>query len=205
MASLAAILAMGKPVALEASAELRDTRGFISTTTIAPSSGLTANWMLLPPVSTPISRITAIAATRIRWYSRPVSVWIGATVIALRLWTPTAAPFSLPQLMTPLSGPSGLRLRSTSCQPSPAPPASTQHRRLELLPGERRLLDEDLGARREVEPLQRDLVELVDVVGDAAARPAERERRPDHAREPHEVAGRASLGVGVADGAPRDL
>ena len=37
MASLAAILAMAKPVALEARAELRDTRGFISMTTMRPS------------------------------------------------------------------------------------------------------------------------------------------------------------------------
>ena len=66
MASLAAILAMAKPVALEARAELRDTRGFISMTTMSPFSGLTANWMLEPPVSTPISRIIAVAASRIR-------------------------------------------------------------------------------------------------------------------------------------------
>ena len=42
-ASFAAIFAMGKPVALEASAELRDTRGFISMTTMRPFSGLMAN------------------------------------------------------------------------------------------------------------------------------------------------------------------
>src|SRR6266436_821082 len=38
-ASRAAIFAMGNPVALLASAELRDTRGFISITTIRPFSG----------------------------------------------------------------------------------------------------------------------------------------------------------------------
>ena len=43
MASFAAILAMGKPVALDASAELRETRGFISITTIRPFLGLTEN------------------------------------------------------------------------------------------------------------------------------------------------------------------
>ena len=68
-------------MALEASAEERETRGFISTTTMAPSSGFTANWMFEPPVSTPISRMMAIAASRISWYSRSVSVWAGATVI----------------------------------------------------------------------------------------------------------------------------
>ena len=37
-ASLAAIFAIGKPVAFEASAELRETRGFISTMTMRPFS-----------------------------------------------------------------------------------------------------------------------------------------------------------------------
>ena len=55
---------MGKPVALDASAEERETRGFISMTTSRPSAGLTANWTFDPPVSTPISRSTAIEALR---------------------------------------------------------------------------------------------------------------------------------------------
>jgi hypothetical protein len=42
-ASLAAIFAMGKPVALLASAELRETRGFISITVMRPVSGSIAN------------------------------------------------------------------------------------------------------------------------------------------------------------------
>ncbi len=42
MASLAAIWAIGKPVALDANALERDTRGFISMT-IADCRGLTAN------------------------------------------------------------------------------------------------------------------------------------------------------------------
>ena len=53
---------MGKPVAFDASAEERDTRGFISMMTMRPSSGLTANCTFEPPVSTPISRSTAIEA-----------------------------------------------------------------------------------------------------------------------------------------------
>ena len=59
-ASLAAIFAIGNPVALEARAEDRDTRGFISITTMRPVCGCTANWIFDPPVSTPISRMTAI-------------------------------------------------------------------------------------------------------------------------------------------------
>ena len=68
-------------MALEASAELRDTRGFISMTTIRPLSGSTANWMFEPPVSTPISRMIASAASRMIWYSLSVSVCAGATVM----------------------------------------------------------------------------------------------------------------------------
>ncbi len=71
---MAAILAMGKPVALEASAEERLTRGFISMMIMSPSSGLMAICTLLPPHSTPISRMMATAASRSRWYSLSVSV-----------------------------------------------------------------------------------------------------------------------------------
>src|SRR3546814_1032991 len=49
-ASFAAILAIGKPVAFEASAEERDTRGFISMTTMWPLLGSRANCTLEPPV-----------------------------------------------------------------------------------------------------------------------------------------------------------
>ncbi len=63
-ASFAAILAMGNPVALDASALERETRGFISMTTTCPVSGSTANWMLEPPVSTPISRMMSMEALR---------------------------------------------------------------------------------------------------------------------------------------------
>ena len=72
---------MGKPVAFEASAEERETRGFISMMIMRPSSGLIANCTLEPPVSTPISRSTAIEASRMIWYSLSVRVWVGATVI----------------------------------------------------------------------------------------------------------------------------
>ncbi len=67
-ASRAAIFAIGKPVAFEASAEERETRGFISITTTSPVSGLTANWMFDPPVSTPTARITVSAWSRSTWY-----------------------------------------------------------------------------------------------------------------------------------------
>ena len=48
----------------DASAEERETRGFISMMTMRPLSGLTPNWMFEPPVSTPTARITANEASR---------------------------------------------------------------------------------------------------------------------------------------------
>jgi len=58
MASLVATLAMGNPVALEAKAELRETRGLTSITLISLSLGLTAYCTLAPPPLIPIARIT---------------------------------------------------------------------------------------------------------------------------------------------------
>ena len=109
-ANFAAILAMGKPVALDARAELRETRGFISMMTMRPSFGLMPNCTFDPPVSTPISRRQAMEASRIRWYSRSVSVIAGATVTLSPVCTPMASRFSIEQTMMQLS----LRSRTTS-------------------------------------------------------------------------------------------
>ncbi len=117
MATLAAIFAIGKPVAFDASALERETRGFISITTMRPLSGLTANWMLQPPVSTPTSRITPIEMSRRRWYSRSVSVSAGATVIESPVWTPIGSTFSIEQTMTTLSARSRMTSSSYSFQP----------------------------------------------------------------------------------------
>ena len=58
MASLAAIFAIGYPVAFEAKADERETRGLISIAIISSFSfGLTANWTLHPPAKSPILRI----------------------------------------------------------------------------------------------------------------------------------------------------
>ncbi|OPY10157.1 MAG: hypothetical protein A4E67_00669 [Syntrophaceae bacterium PtaB.Bin038] len=109
---------MGKPVAFEARADDRDTRGFISTTTISPFVGWIANWTLEPPVSTPISRMMAMAALRMAWYSASVSVWAGATVMESPVWTPMASKFSMEQMMTTLSARSRMTSSSYSFQPS---------------------------------------------------------------------------------------
>ncbi len=117
MATLAAILAIGKPVALEASALERETRGFISMTIRRPSSGLTAYWMLQPPVSTPTARMMAIARSRIFWYSRSVRVIAGATVIESPVCTPIGSRFSMEQMITTLSAVSRMTSSSYSFQP----------------------------------------------------------------------------------------
>ena len=117
MASLAAILAMGKPVALEARAEDRDTRGFISMIIISPLAGLRANCTLDPPVSTPISRMMAREASRIFWYSSSVRVWAGATVTESPVCTPMGSRFSMEQMMTQLSFLSRTTSSSYSFQP----------------------------------------------------------------------------------------
>jgi len=75
-----------------------------------PSTGLIENCTLDPPVSTPISRRTAIDALRMIWYSLSVSVCAGATVIESPVWTPIGSKFSIEQTMMQLS----LRSRTTS-------------------------------------------------------------------------------------------
>ncbi len=114
---MAAIFAIGKPVAFEASALERDTRGFISITTTRPSAGLTANWMLQPPVSTPTSRMMPSERSRRCWYSRSVSVIAGATVIESPVCTPIGSRFSIEHTITTLSAVSRITSSSYSFQP----------------------------------------------------------------------------------------
>ncbi len=111
-------MAMGKPVALDARAELRETRGFISITTRSPVFGSTANWMLEPPVATPTRRITLKASSRMSWYSRSERVCWGATVIESPVCTPMASKFSTEQTTMALSATSRITSSSNSFQPS---------------------------------------------------------------------------------------
>ena len=105
-------------MAFDASAELRDTRGFISMITMRPFSGLMANCTFDPPVSTPISRRQRSAPSRIIWYSRSVSVCAGATVIESPVCTPIGSKFSIEQTMIALSARSRITSSSYSFQPS---------------------------------------------------------------------------------------
>ena len=148
---MAATFAIGKPVALEASAEDRLTRGFISITIMRPSFGLIANCTFEPPVSTPISRSTAIEASRMIWYSLSVRVWAGATVIESPVCTPMGSRFSMEQMMMQLS----LLSRTTSISNSFQP-----------------MIDSSISSSRVGEassPRSQMVDELVLVVGDAAA------------------------------------
>jgi hypothetical protein len=125
---------MGKPVAFEANADERLTRGFISITIMRPSRGLIANCTLEPPVSTPISRMQAIAPSRISWYSRSVSVCAGATVIESPVCTPIGSKFSIEQMMTTLSALSRITSSSYSFQPAIDSSISTSLLRLSCRP-----------------------------------------------------------------------
>ena len=87
-------------------------------TTMSPFAGFTANWMLEPPVSTPMRRMHANAASRMRWYSTSVRVWAGATVIESPVCTPIGSRFSIEQMTTTLSAWSRITSSSYSFQPT---------------------------------------------------------------------------------------
>lgn len=127
---------MGNPVAFDASAELRLTRGFISMTTRRPSSGFTANCTFAPPVSTPMTRITARLASRMTWYSRSVSVIAGATVMLSPVCTPIGSRFSMEHTMQALSLRSRITSISNSFQPSTDSSISTSPTGLKASPFE---------------------------------------------------------------------
>ncbi len=110
-------MAIGNPVAFEARAEDRETRGFISITIMRPSRGLIANWMLQPPVSTPTARMISIPTSRMCWYSRSVRVSAGATVIESPVCTPIGSTFSMEQTTTTLSWRSRMSSSSYSFHP----------------------------------------------------------------------------------------
>ena len=111
-------MAIGNPVAFDASAEDRLTRGFISMTTCSPVPGCTANCTFEPPVSTPTRRMQAKAASRISWYSTSVRVCAGATVIESPVWTPIGSTFSIEQMITQLSARSRITSSSNSFHPA---------------------------------------------------------------------------------------
>ncbi len=75
------------------------------------------------------------------------------------------------------------------------------HLQLVFLPADDRLLDQHLADRTEVEAVGDQLVELLAVVGDAAAAAAHREARPQHTRQTDAVADVLRLGQRSCDAA----
>ena len=134
-------------------------------TTMRPLCGSTANWMFEPPVSTPISRMTAMAASRMAWYSRSVSVCAGATVIESPVCVPMGSKFSMEQMTMTLSA------------------KIAHHLQLVFFPAKHRLFKQHFMDGREIEAARQQFQQLFAVVGDAAAGAAERERRPQDHRE----------------------
>ncbi len=109
---------MGNPVALDARADDRLTRGFISMITMSPLVGSRANCTFDPPVSTPTRRMQANAASRMAWYSTSLSVWAGATVMESPVCTPIGSRFSIEQMTTQLSARSRMTSSSYSFHPA---------------------------------------------------------------------------------------
>ena len=172
-------------MALLASALERDTRGFISMTTISSVARLTANWTLEPPVSTPTARIAAIAWSRSFWYCLSVSVCWGATHTLSPVCTPIGSRFSIEQTITTLSA----RSRITSSSNSPHPSTDSSSSTCEI--GEA------------FEAAADDRLELRLGADDAAALAAERERGPDDERQPDLGDRGARVLDRVGDRAPR--
>ena len=180
-------MAIGKPVAFEARADDRLTRGFISMTTMWPSAGFTANCTLDPPVSTPTRRMTAKAASRMSWYSTSERVWAGATVMESPVCTPMGSTFSIEQTITQLSARSRMTSSSYSFQPGD------------------RLLDEDLGDGAGVEAVGGLPAELLDLRRDAGAAATEDVRRSDDDREADVLGDDDRLLDGVGGGRRRGV
>ena len=74
--------------------------------------------MFDPPVSTPMRRMHANAASRMRWYSTSVRVCAGATVIESPVCTPIGSKFSIEQTTTALSAWSRMTSSSYSFHPT---------------------------------------------------------------------------------------
>ena len=107
---------MGKPVALLASAELRERRGLTSMTTMSSLSGSPANWMFTPPPFTPMRRMMRLQYSTYLAYSSVVRVCAGATTALSPVCTPMASMFSFQPstLCSTSTSVTGLALSPTS-------------------------------------------------------------------------------------------
>ena len=177
---MAAIFAIGKPVAFEASAIERETRGFISITTMRPfcridgeldvrSAGLDAD-LANDRERSVAHHLVFLVGQRLRGRDRDRIAGVHAHRI---------------EILDRADDDAVVR-------------AIAHHLHLEFLPADERLFDQDFGDRRQSETALDDLFEFLAIVGDAAAGAAERESRPNDERKLADLV-RDSIGVG--DGA----
>ena len=108
---------MGYPVALDARAEERLTRGFTSITQYSNVSGWRAYCTLHPPVMFS-SLIIFSADVRSIWYSLSPSVCEGATTMLSPVCTPTGSRFSILHTVMQLPFPSRITSYSISFHPA---------------------------------------------------------------------------------------
>ena len=159
-------MAIGKPVAFDASAEERDTRGFISMTTWRPVTGSRANCTLEPPVSTPTRRMHGE-----RVVAHPLVLDVGQ-----RLGRGHGDR---------VAGVHAHRVDVLDRADDHAVVGAVAHDlELELLPPGDRLLDEDLADRAGRDAGDGEAVELLGRGGDAGAATAEDVGRADDDRQP---------------------
>ncbi len=187
MASFAAIFAIGNPVALEASAEDRETRGFISMTMTRPVSGSTANWIVAP---------AGVDADRADDVDRDVT-----EVLVLAIGERERRRDG-----DRVAGVDADRVDVLDRAHDDAVVRAVAHElELVLLPAEDRLLEEHLVRRRLVNAVGDHPIELGLGVREAGSEPAHRERGPDDERQPEVVHRDARFGHVVDDVRARDL
>ena len=130
---LADMYASGYPVALLASAEERDSRGFISMATYFSDAVSSANWTLHSP-TIPTCEAARRLAERSMWYSRLLMVWEGATTMLSPVCTFMARMFSMLHTMTPLPAVSRITSYSICFHPPMYSSMSTWPTRLAFMP-----------------------------------------------------------------------
>ena len=151
-------------MAFEASAELRDTRGFISTITMRPVSGSMANCTFDPPVSTPISR---------RQRERAVAHHL---------------VFAIGQRLRgrDRDGIAGMHAHGIEifdgADDDGVVGQIAHHFQLEFLPAQRALFDQYFMHRRKIQAALQNFFQILAIVRDAAAGAAHREAGPQNHR-----------------------
>ena len=152
-------------------------------TTIRPSSGLIANWMFDPPVSTPTRRDDAP-----RQVAHPLVFLVGQR--------------QRRRHRDRVAGVDAHRVDVLDRADDDEVVGDVAHHlELELFPADHRFLDQDLVHRAQIQAPAGQLAELLDVVGDAAADAAQRERRADDGRKADRVDDRQRLLERLGDAA----